>query len=99
MSDFIFSESARKDMLTLWEYIARDDFDAADRVIDAVEEAVNKLVLMPGMGHSRTDLADETLRLWPVFSYLIIYRPQTVPLEIVRVVSGYRDLAAALIGH
>lgn len=99
MNDFIFSETARKDMLALWEYIARDDIDAADRVVDAVQEAVNKLVLMPGMGHRRTDLADETLRLWPVFSYLIIYRPQTAPLEIVRVVSGYRDLAAALIGH
>ncbi len=47
---------------------------------------------MPGMGHSRNDLADETLRAWPVHSYLIVYRPAQRPIEIVRVVSGFRDL-------
>lgn len=99
MSDFIFSKAAEKDMLALWEYIAEDDIEAADRVTQAIQEAMDKLVLMPGMGHRRTDLADETLRLWPIFSYLIVYRPQTAPLEIVRVVSGYRDLAALLIGN
>ena len=99
MSDFIFSKAAEKDTLVLWEYIAEDDIEAADRVAEAIQEAIGKLVLMPGMGHRCTDLADETLRLWPIFSYLIIYRPETVPLEVVRVVSGYRDLAALLIGH
>ncbi len=99
MSDFIFSKAAEKDMLALWDYIAEDDIEAADRVAEAIQEAIAKLVLMPGMGHRRTDLADETLRLWPIFSYLILYRPQTRPVEIVRVVSGYRDLAALLIGN
>ncbi len=54
---------------------------------------------MPGMGHRRSDLGDDSLRIWPVFSYLIVYRPETNPLEIVRVVSGYRDLAPLLIGQ
>jgi antitoxin ParD1/3/4/toxin ParE1/3/4 len=38
------------------------------------------------------DLDDETLRVWPVHSYLIVYRPEQKPIEIVRVVSGFRDL-------
>lgn len=53
-----------------------------------------RLAEWPGIGHERTDLADETLRVWTLQSYLIIYRPTSRPLEIVRVVSGYRDLVS-----
>lgn len=55
---------------------------------------MHRLVDHPGLGHVRDDLADETLRVWPVHSYLVIYRPETTPLQIVRVLSGYRDIAA-----
>ena len=44
----------------------------------------------------REDLAEETLRFWPVRSYLIIYRPDAKPIQIVRVLSGYRDIAELL---
>jgi antitoxin ParD1/3/4/toxin ParE1/3/4 len=43
------------------------------------------------MGHLREDLADEALRFWRVYSYMIIYRPDSQPLEIVRVLHGARD--------
>ena len=99
MSGFVFSATAKKDMLALWDYIAQDDINAADRVQEAIHNAIENLVALPGMGHRRDDIADETLRFWPVFNYLIIYRPESEPLEIVRVVSGYRDLAPLLIGH
>ena len=59
--------------------------------------AINKLVPMPGMGHVREDLTQRPLRFWPVGQYLIIYRPDTSPLEIVRVVNGYRDVAGLLL--
>ena len=36
----------------------------------------------PGIGHTRADLAREPVRFWPVYSYLIIYRPETNPLEV-----------------
>ncbi len=51
---------------------------------------------MPGMGHVREDLTDEALRVWTVRSYMIVYRPETHPLQIVRVLSGYRDVEAEL---
>ncbi len=63
-------------------------------MIDDLRSAVKALADMPGMGHSRDDLADETLRAWPVHSYMIVYRPQQRPIEIVRIVSGVRDLFA-----
>lgn len=52
--------------------------------------ACQRLAQMPGMG-LREDLTDEPLRFWPVYSYLIIYRPETQPLEIVRILHGARS--------
>ena len=34
-----------------------------------------------------------TVRVWTVHSYLVIYRPDARPLQVVRVLSGYRDIA------
>lgn len=49
---------------------------------------------MPGMGRWRKDLGGEPLRVWVVYSYLIVYRPETKPLQVIRVVSGHRDLTS-----
>jgi len=45
------------------------------------------------------DLADESLRVWSGFAYLIIYRPETKPVQILRVIHGARDLPKALGEH
>jgi len=75
----------------IWDYIAEDRVDQADKVVETIFGAIDALAEMPGMGHRRADLADETLLVWPVYSYLVIYRDR-LPLEVVHVVSGYRDL-------
>jgi hypothetical protein len=43
MPEFLYSPAARLDLLEIWEYIARDNLDAADRVEQEIKEAV----LMP----------------------------------------------------
>ncbi len=91
-----FTPDARNDLHSIWEYIAQDDISAADRVIVKIEEAANLLARRPGLGHERKDLTDLPVRFWPVYSYLIIYRPETKPLQIVRVVSAFRDLVTLL---
>ena len=93
---FILSPAAAGDIREIWEFIASDNLEAADRLTDELFDAMDALVLHPGMGHLRTDLAPEALRFWRVKSYMIIYLPQTVPLQIVRVLSGYRDIAALM---
>ncbi len=57
---------------------------------------MERLAEMPGKGHLREDLGDEAIRVWVVYSYLIIYRPEPKPLQVVRVVSGYRDVPKLL---
>jgi antitoxin ParD1/3/4/toxin ParE1/3/4 len=91
---YTFTRVAAADLEGIWDFIAEDSVTAADGVIGDIRSAVEALADMPGMGHSRDDLADETLRAWPVHSYLIVYRPAQRPIEIVRVVSGFRDLFA-----
>jgi plasmid stabilization system protein ParE len=93
-----FTPIAAADLEGIWDFIAEDSVTAADRVIKDLHSAVEALADMPNMGHLRDDLADETLRVWPVHSYLIVYRPAQRPIEIVRVVSGFRDLFAIFAG-
>jgi toxin ParE1/3/4 len=51
---------------------------------------------MPTVGHHREDLADSRHRFWTVYSYVIAYRWNTAPLEIIAVVHGARQLEAFL---
>jgi toxin ParE1/3/4 len=96
MPRYVLSPQARDDLSDLRDYIAQDDPAAARRVLNEVREAMRRLAQMPELGHVREDLADEALRFWPVRSYLIIYRPETKPVQIVRVLSGYRDISQLL---
>jgi plasmid stabilization system protein ParE len=83
--------SARLDLLDIWKYIARDSSVAADRVIGQIRANFQKIAEMPGIGHVREELGP-TYRVWSVYSYLVVYRPDANPVQIIRVVSGYRDL-------
>ena len=71
--------------------IAADKVDAADRWIGKLFNAFEALARTPGMGHKREDLTDYPVLFWPVGSYLIIYRAEQRPVEIVAVTQGSRD--------
>jgi antitoxin ParD1/3/4 len=96
MAEYSFSPEARLDLMDIWEYIARDNVSAADRVAQEIHDAVDMLARNPELGHFRSDLTSRAVRFWPIYSYLIVYDPSAQPLEIVRILSGYRDLAVML---
>jgi plasmid stabilization system protein ParE len=92
---FVLTPEAEADALAIWEYVADETSEhAADRVVARIYDECEKLVAAPGMGHSRPDLLDERHRFWSVWSYLIVYRWQTRPLEVIAIVHGARDLEA-----
>jgi plasmid stabilization system protein ParE len=95
MSDFILSPAASRDLEEIWEYIAADSADAADRWLAKLEKATRLLADMPKIGHTRTDLTSKPVLFWPVGRYLIIYRSEQ-PIEVVRVLSAYRDVSKLL---
>ncbi len=92
MSQVRFLPLARQDLHQIWEYIARDNIDAADRVVAENQDACHRLTVMPDTGHHREDLTTKPYLFWPVRSYLIIYRPEAKPLEIIAVLHGARDV-------
>lgn len=96
MAEVIYSAEARGDLLEIWEYIAADDIEKADQVEQEIQKAVLRLSSNPLIGHLRRDLTTKPVRFWAVYSFLIIYDPATNPLSIVRILSGYRDVAALL---
>jgi plasmid stabilization system protein ParE len=96
MSGYLLSPLAAQDLDDLWEFIARNNLDAADRILEEIYAAVQRLVRMPLIGHFRDDLADRSHRFWPVRDFLIIYHPETSPLEIVRILRGSRDIPSLL---
>lgn len=96
MADHFYSPEARLDLFEIWEFIAQDNVDAADRFQQEVQQAVSLLARNPELGHLRRDLTTKPVRFWAVHSYLIVYDPATRPLEVVRILSGYRDVAILL---
>ena len=97
---YVFSADATEDLKTIWQYVADEGSEvAADRVIVRIYTACQKLSEMPGMGHYREDLLDRRHRFWSVWSYLIVYRWEAAPIQIIAVVHGARNLAAFLHGR
>lgn len=82
---------ARVDLLEIWHRIAANNISSAHRVIEEIEAAVDGLVVMPGKGHTRTDVDDPRFRFWPVKPYVIAYRYDSSTVIVERVVHGHRD--------
>jgi plasmid stabilization system protein ParE len=102
MSDYVLHPEAFADLNDIWEFIAQDNPEAADRVIEDIYKGFLSLVTMPHQGHRRPDLTSRPLRFWRVHSYLIAYAPQERPLLVVAVVHGRRSprvMAAILRGR
>jgi antitoxin ParD1/3/4/toxin ParE1/3/4 len=96
MTRFVLTPRARRDVNDIWDYIAEDSIEAAGGVLDALEDAMGKLAKTPGIGHWREELTDKRHRLFLVHSYLIVYRHETKPLQIIRVLHAARDVQNAL---
>lgn len=96
MTPFVLTRLARQDLEEIWDYLAADNLKTAERVLTHIEAAIAKLARAPGLGHGREDLADRRHRFFLVYSYVIVYRPGTRPLEVIRVLHAARDLRDVL---
>ena len=97
MASYRFTTQARADLQALSEYLTEQAGpDRAERVLREIFDAAAKLAEMPGMGHRREDLTERPVLFWSVHGYLLIYRPETFPLEFIHVVSGFREVEATL---
>ncbi|HEV8047389.1 MAG TPA: type II toxin-antitoxin system RelE/ParE family toxin [Terriglobales bacterium] len=99
MTSFQFTSQALADLVDIWSFIAKDNPAAADRVEDAIFSACELLAREPLIGRERHDLTELPVRFWvlqPYSNYLIVYRPEKKPLQVVRILHAARDLPQTL---
>jgi plasmid stabilization system protein ParE len=96
MSNYVLTPEADQDLADIWEYIAQDDIDAADRWDVRLRDAFAMLARNPRLGHTRTDLTSLPVLFWPVGAYLILYRVKNKRPEILAVTQGARDIPSFL---
>jgi toxin ParE1/3/4 len=80
---------AERDLEDIWFFVAQDNPDAADRLLERIDESIKLLAENPYLGPARPDIAPE-LRYHPVGHYLLLYRILKNGIELVRVVHGAR---------
>ena len=85
---------AQNDLDQIGNYIAsRGSPERAKAVLLKIGEELRKIGASPGMGHFREEVDDNRLRFWSIYSYLIAYRWDVRPIEVIAIVHGARDLA------
>jgi len=89
------SPAAELDLAGIWIHIAKDNPQAADRVLDLIEVRFRVIARFPKIGAACPEIA-ENLRCCWVGNYGIFYRATAAVIEIARVLHGARDLPAVL---
>lgn len=97
-----FTSQALDDLLEIWQRIAADNPEAADRVENAIYDACALIAKSPFAGQIRKDFTALPLRFWTLGrypNYLIIYDPASTPIQIIRILHAMRDVKQILKPH
>ena len=94
MSLVRLTQCAQTDLLEAWTYIAEENLDAADGVLDAIEREATLLATQPMMGRARDELV-RGIRSWPTSTpYILFYEANAQGILILRVLHHARDIQA-----
>ena len=94
---YVLAPEAALDLVQIWRYLKNNaSLETANRVESVIREKIAYLARRPGAGHWRKDLTDETVKFFSIYSYLIVYRPETRPLQVVAFLHGRRDVEQVL---
>jgi toxin ParE1/3/4 len=77
VSEVVLSELAEADLTDIWEFIAQDNSEAADRLIDEIHEKCQSLAARPRAGRQRPDL-DPSIRSFAIGNYILLSRKYQV---------------------
>ena len=93
MSRLAIRPEAIGDLESIEDHIALDNVDQALAFIERLYEAMTLLAGQPLMGRARPELGTE-IRSFPLGRYVIFYQPIPNGIDVVRVLSGARDIDA-----
>lgn len=82
---------ASKDLNTISDYFLSQSIDSGERFVEAFNQKCQYLAKYPYIGKSYADLRPD-LRGLSLMGYIVFYRVSDDSVEILRVVSGYRNL-------
>jgi toxin ParE1/3/4 len=91
MNSYSLSDQAIQDLDDICDYIAQQNPSAASNLFDAIRQKCRQIAEFLNMGKSYKRLSNE-LRGFVVSDYIVFYYPRPDGIDIVRIVSGYRDL-------
>lgn len=93
---YFLSHEAEQDIEEIIDYLLQESVIAADAFAEAAYSSFERLAEYPDIGHLREDITNRPVKFWTVkWHYLVIYKPSD-PVEVVRVLSGYRDIIELL---
>jgi antitoxin ParD1/3/4 len=99
MSGYRFTPQAADDLVEIWRSIAQDNSEPAGRVEAAVFRACDLIAKSRLAGQTRRNVTPLPVRFWvvhPYPNYVIVYNPDTDPMQIIRILHGARDLPSIL---
>ncbi len=94
---YVLAPEAAADLVQIWRYIKKQSSaEMADRIESAIRDKIVFLAGSPGAGHWRKNLTDQAVKFFSVYSYLIVYRPDTQRMQVVSILHGRRDVEQIL---
>jgi antitoxin ParD1/3/4/toxin ParE1/3/4 len=95
MNRYQLSRLAEADLEDIGRWYRRERGPtAARKVLADLREALRRVARNPNIGHPREDLAPADTHFWPHRRFLIIFLPQTVPLQVLRIWDASRGKPA-----
>ncbi len=82
---------ANEDILAIWNYIAKDNVQAADNLLLNIDECFSRLARTPKIGRLQEKYGTG-IRAFPVGKYIIFYQSIEKGIEVIRVLHGARNL-------
>jgi antitoxin ParD1/3/4/toxin ParE1/3/4 len=86
------ASEAQDDLFQIWLRIAEDSVSLANRIERELYALFDSLAHMPNSGHQRRDLTNRPVLFFPLYSFLVVYRPDMKPILIMAVLRGRRDV-------
>jgi toxin ParE1/3/4 len=91
MSRYVINILASRDLNEIADYFAENGVEAGERFFKEFNSRCQQLVTFPSSGRRYAEIRPD-LRGLPLAGYIVFYRVLNDGIEILRVVSGHRDL-------
>jgi plasmid stabilization system protein ParE len=92
MNNIHYSNEAKKDLSDIISYIFEYNPTAAKETLNKIRKTIITLEQFKNAGVLKPEITNLPIRFLYYEKYVIAYNPDSEPIEIVRILSGERDL-------